>query len=116
MGSQGWHLIQYKCCPHKKRRLGHKHRRTSEDTEKMAAYKPRREASEGANPTDTWNSNHLVSRMVRKYISVIYTTQSMILSLWQSKQTNSDFGTRSGVPKEQIPINVDVALELRNGR
>lgn len=64
MGLLEWALLQYECCPFKKRKCGHTERQitdacihremaTQAHREQTAIRRPRREASEGTGPADT---------------------------------------------------------------
>ena len=70
-------LIQYDRCSYKERKR-HQGYTVRGNREKVAVCKPRREASEETNPADTLNLDS-ASRTMRKWISVVQATQSMIM-------------------------------------
>ena len=54
MRSLGWPIIQYDCCPCKKRKFGHRHKGRNIRRHWTANYKPERGDWEGTNPVNTF--------------------------------------------------------------
>ena len=63
----GWTLVQYNWCPYKRSRFGHRcvqrEDQMKKTQEKMAIYKPRREASKETNLAETLISDFQLPKL-----------------------------------------------------
>ena len=97
MRSLGWPIIQYDCCPCKKRKFGHRHKGRNVRRHWTANYKPERGDWEGTNPCEHLHLWFLSFKPMRKQIS-LEATQSVILCY--------------GSPKKQMPSSTASIEEL----
>lgn len=109
MRSLGWHLLQYDCCPYKKKKIGHRFTQRKDHVtpcrEKTAIYKASKESSTETNPAITlildfwlpevWENKFLHSAIVMAALATQYTFSWLsVVSRIKSIKSNGCWGPR----------------------